>query len=123
MVAVAIYSADPADRLRLEQQLRAEPGYRVAVSVRSEVVHRDSGRGRPCGVRRLCDPRLPGNPQTASAARAESWRGLPGGGACGRAASQVLAPPRGVPTVHESTAKASYVFRVKFLGPSTRCLD
>ena len=30
MVAVAIYSADPADRLRLEQQLRAEPGYRVA---------------------------------------------------------------------------------------------
>src|SRR6516164_1864601 len=30
VVAVAIYSADPADRLRLEQQLRAEPGYRVA---------------------------------------------------------------------------------------------
>ena len=30
VVAVAIYSADPADRLQLEQQLRAEPGYRVA---------------------------------------------------------------------------------------------
>ena len=30
MVAVAIYSADPADRLRLEQQLRAKPSYRAA---------------------------------------------------------------------------------------------